>query len=436
MSGRLGFQLWGSWLPLGAVIVACGSVTPNDGDLAVPRVVGTVSTIDGYPVFVPGETFHVTVSATDDFELAYFGFSLGGGAAVHDSAAAHGRSGFRDLTFVAQPEWAGPIPFSVFVRDAAGKTDTTLVDTILVVLAERRPMTHVALPAAPFDLAWDSVRNRAYLSLPSINQIAVLDLTTGTLLPPIDLFGVPLGLDLSPGGDSLVAALRQRQSLAFVDLINGAVDTARLGIAPNEGPIHLRVLANNKAVVTIGFDGSGAGASARIVDLTGGGDMLVPGPPMAGGAVARSADRNYLLLIDDGICCNFPTRIYRTATDSFGPAKPTTNYFAATSSIDRNGTRFLVGRSVFDADLRLLVTIEPPGVWYEAATVLTGDGGAAFVTGPRTFVRARVPSSAVEQRVLVPLPPERLALSPDNATLLAITTDPKTGGWSLWLIPQ
>jgi DNA-binding beta-propeller fold protein YncE len=62
--------------------------------------------------------------------------------------------------------------------------------------------------AAPFSnevISPDS--NTAYLSVPSLNEVAVLNLATGTFGTPIDVGSDPTSLDITPERDRLLRRL-------------------------------------------------------------------------------------------------------------------------------------------------------------------------------------------------------------------------------------
>jgi hypothetical protein len=238
-----------------------------------------------------------------------------------------------------------------------------------------------------------------------------------------------------------VVALRDTPHLAMVNLEGGAVDLVHLGIPPNDfnlGPANVRVLANGKALVSITFDGFGFGGEVREFDFATGASQIRMDAGLGSKHIAltRSNDRQRLLLQDVDTCCTWPAVIYGAATDSFDvrrdALKRTTT---ATLSADARGTRFLIDDSVFDALLNFIVTLEPVGYEY-GASVITPNGIDAYMATYRAYVKVRIPHSVPLERVLVPLTPERLWLSPDGRTLIATTPDPPTSTSTLWLIPE
>src|SRR2546430_3540778 len=211
------------------VVLSLGLGCATEPDLARPEASGAFTVIDGYATYVPGDTLTLTLSGTDDQGLEWLGYNLlRGQVAIRDSFPVRGRSVTRTVAVLVPATWIGNSELSAFARDASGNVDGTTLDSIHVVNAIRRPMTSLSLPALVRDVVADSEHNLLYLSLPPAQQVAILDLTAGVLRPPIQLFGSPWGLDLTPGNDSLVVALRRTHALAFVNLATGVVDTIGL----------------------------------------------------------------------------------------------------------------------------------------------------------------------------------------------------------------
>ncbi len=422
-----------AWPWLWCVLATCTPTEPTPVDNLAPRPGGSISLAQGYALFVPGDTLRFTIRATDNGGLVSLGFTLRApSTTVLDNFTVMDTVAERAIAVVVQSRWVGRVVVSATATDAVGHSAVALLDTIEVVNAARRPLSSVPLAAPVQDAVFDSARGLLYLSLPSADQVAVLDLATGMFRTPLALAGSPMGLDLSISGDSLVVAMRRTHHLAVVNLVSGAVDSALLNVPGSDGPAALRVMANGKALVVIAFDGFGFGGQVREYDFgthaeRGRSDIAFGNEAQ----LARSADRRRLLFARGG-----EAGIYRYATDDVGPVLPVYASFGAGSeSADDNGLEFLIGASLFDDALELRVTLEPTGYQY-GPTVLAADGRTAYMVGHRTVLRVRIPDSAVLDRVLVPFTPQRLWLSPDGTVLVAATTNPVTNEPRLWLIPQ
>jgi len=302
--------------------------------------------------------------------------------------------------------------------------------------AVRRPTRNIPL-AAPYDIAFDSKRSVLYLSQPQSQQVAVLSTTTMTLQTPIALFGSPSGLDLSVGGDSLVVALKSTQLLAIVNLVTGRVDTVRLNTgAP--GLDHLRVAANDAALVSLTFGGSGYGGSIWEYYLLNGSQRRRTDAGF-GGAVteavpfARPVDRSRILLLIDDSCCPEEGDVYVSATDAIAVHQGTVSQYFPTVSADSTGKVFLIGARLFDQALNPITVLTSPG-YNGGATVVAPSGALAYLASNVGYIKVRIPDGAVLEQVLLPGVPGQLVVLPNGQTLVAVTVDPNNSVPQLSLV--
>jgi hypothetical protein len=79
----------------------------------------------------------------------------------------------------------------------------------------------VALGGAAFDLELDEPGNRAFVSVPELNQILEIDLATFAVSRVFVTSGPPLGIDLSQDRATLFAALDDLAAIAYVDVATG-----------------------------------------------------------------------------------------------------------------------------------------------------------------------------------------------------------------------
>ena len=93
---------------------------------------------------------------------------------------------------------------------------------------------------------------------------------------------------------------------------------------------------------------------------------------------------------------------------------------------------WLVGNTLYDRDLNLIVNLHPPGYEY-GPTAFSPDGRTAFLAAYRSYFRVPVPS-AVGPRVFVPLTPQRLWYLADRDVVVATTYDATSSEWRVWLI--
>ena len=291
-------------------------------------------------------------------------------------------------------------------------------------------MVGVLLPAQPYDVAYDAPRGRLYVSIPDSNRLAVIDLVSRSLAPPILLWGRPWGLDLAPSGDSLVVALRRGFSLALVNLLTGSVDTLALNMTGGlgEGPARVCVMKNRKVLYITAFDGFGYGNDIRKFDLQTRADSVV----FAGfgidqyGFIARDQRREYCIVLD-----NLSASFYSATSNSFGPVLETTGEHFPSVGAD-SSLHWLVGNTLYDRDLNLIVNLHPPGYEY-GPTAFSPDGRTAFLATYRSYIRIPVPR-AVGPRILVPFTPQRLWYLADRDVVVATTYDSVSTEWRAWLI--
>lgn len=414
---------------LAAGALRCDATSPRV-DYTTPVVQAVVTGSSGAAVFVPTDTLELSVTSSDE-ALAWTGYELGVPAGVRDSVRVSGTSVQHAFRIAVPAEWVGtPISVAAFARDASGNRGTLVLPAIEVVDAVRKTMIGVRLPAQPYDVAYDRGRGRLYVSIPDSDRLAVIDLASGSATSPVMLWGRPWGLDLTPSGDSLVVALRRGSSLALVNLVTGSVDTLPLntGAGLGQGPARVCVMSNRKVLYITAFDGFGFGNDIRIYDLQTGADSVV----FAGfgideyGLVARDQSREYGIVLDD-----LNASIYTATSNSFGSVLQSTGDYFPSVAADSSG-HWLVGNTLYDHDLNLIVNLDPPAYAF-GPTTLSADGRTAFLTADRSYIRVPVPR-AVGPRILVPDTPQRLSYLADRDVVVATTFDSPSGQWLLWLI--
>jgi hypothetical protein len=414
-----------------------------------PDVDGSLSPIEGRLTYIPGDTVTLTLTGSDDEGLRWMGYALGDQRTVRDSFSAAGREATIQRTFVVPRSWIGTSAIYAFAHDASGNQREAYFDSVHVIDGRRRPISTLVLPAPVRDFTIDSARNLLYLSLPAAQQVAVVDLATRQLRPPVQLFGSPWGLDLTPGGDSLVVALRRTHSLAFVDLATGAVDTVQLAIPSdgfNEGPGTLRVMQNRKVILAITWDGFGyAQNGIREFDLNTGTERtrhdaftqgtINGGFSTATTALVRNSERTRLVGVLEG-CCPAMGAVYSAVSDTFAAQRPTVDRFYPMLSSDATADRILVDDVVFDGSLNLLVRLGPQTVdslrnW---ATVISPDGEHAYIAREQFYKKVRTDDAVEVERVVMTVNPYLMFVTPRSDLLVAVTGNEQGGDVRLRLI--
>jgi len=416
------------------VALGCGSDGP---DVLPPQLDAAIELRDGYAAFVPGDSLGVTVTGSDDQQLEWFGFFLEGSAG--DSVRVSGRETSRTLRVAIPQSSVGVHRLVAFARDAAGNRRLSGGDTIEIIDAVRRSLISLAIPGPVHDWVIDSSRNRLYLSIPLAQQVAILDLTTRQWLPPLHLFGNPLGLDLTPNGDSLFVALRRTHYLGIVNLQTRTLDTIRLALA-NEfetGPERIRLMSNRKLIITTAFDGSGY-SSVGILEYDLGTATQQRRVAFASAihALARSGDRSRLVLVLQNGCCPAQGYYYSAVADTFIFWLTVDRFFPAVS-VDAHGNRFLIDNVVFDSTRSVVQALgytALPDSLRNWATIISPSGAFAYIARDRAYQKMRIADATDVGRVLIPLTPYLFMIHPDGGLLVAATYDAVTGENRVWLV--
>jgi len=363
-------------------------------DLGLPLVNGVASGPEPVLTFVANDTLRLAVNASDNYKLAWVGYRIGAPASRSDSVAVTTRNASQSFTLIPSSAWLGTQTVTAFARDSVGHLVQTSLGSATVVAGVRRPTYVFPLQGGIPDLVYDSVRDVVYFSEPSLNRVRVFSLATRSFAAPINLFSRPWGLDLTPGGDSLVVTLSQSTSVAIVNLQTRQVDTANLPLNPNGNPslAYVRVMANRKAFVATP-DGGGVvweldlGALSRRVRTDASVTAIVP--------MARAGDGSRLLLIGDNACCPETGSLYLSATDTFALSNPTADRYSPRVSADRSGSRFLVDESLFDGSLNLLRTFTSSTYTLGRSSALSADGLAAYLAIDSGYVKVRTVDGVV-----------------------------------------
>lgn len=420
--------------PLGQNVVITLWVEDHAGQ-ATTRVLPGVPTVDTIPPsvvggpdgtsaeYVAGDSLHITAIGSDSAGLAWLGFRVGPPANTQDSVPASGTYVSNTFVVTVQSNWIGTPAVTVFARDRGGNLATANGGQILVSDRTRVPIDTVHLDAAVRDVAYDAVRDRLYLSQPSLQRVAVLDLATMTYAAPIATPATPSGIDLTPGDDSLIVALEPTAYIGVVDLTQASptVDTLRLGTVTS-GPDALRVMANDQAIVSITFAGSGYGGQVWDYDFIADSaarrtDVGIYSSVTEATRLARSADGKKLLLLIDDSCCPEDTYVYDATTNMFSAGKGTSNTFFPAVAADSVGDRFLIGNSLYDGSLTLInafTSSEATG----AAGALSTDGSAVYLSTSSGFVKLATSDGSVVTDALLPFSPSGMWVLPGTSHLV------------------
>jgi hypothetical protein len=391
-------------------------------DSRAPIAFATVVNPRGSSGFAPGDSLRLNLSARDNARLQLVGYQFGPPANTRDSFPATDSTFSRTVGFLVPSAWTGTSTYTVFARDAVGNRRELLAGTFTVASRSRAAPWSAALGGAVRDMAYDVTRNRLYASLPDSNRVAVLSLPAQAFLTPLSITGEPRGLDLSLGGDSLLVARRTTSYVTVVNLVTGASDTLRVNNDDflGRGADNVRVMGNNKALVTITFYGSGYGGSLVEVDLATRAyrnlatvTEFVP--------LCRSGDRSKALALIDDSCCPIDGLVYDALLGNFYAHKGTVSQYFNYGSADFSASRFLVTSTLFNTELTSLGSIAPVGA--TGPSVIAPDAQTAYFATSSGITRVRTSDGGIVESFNLGAAPYRLAIAPDGLTLFAAVPD-------------
>jgi hypothetical protein len=398
------------------------------------------------PILLPGDTFWIRVGAglAPGHTLRWAGYAIGEPVKWRDSVAVSGRETMVRFPVVAREEWAGQtVPIEIFVHDERLRPGTAPYPMTVRVMRGVRPRHRVgALPGVAFDYAVDERRNVVYVSIPESNQVAVVSLATMTAQAQISMPS-PLGLDLTPSGDSLVVASRAGQSLVVVNLATGARSELPIpGLTTSWGspgwPRRVRVAANGKALVATTFAGSGTAARLVEVEMGTGAQRFrqevgIDGFISHDAVLTRSGNHRKIMMTEmGGMPMN--AQVYDSDSGRLTPTRAVLDFgefgqFAAPITGDAAGDHFLLGVSLWRSDLGAVRYLRGTDFTYYVtrsdASALAPDGATAYVQGLPGVWKMRTSDSAVLERLWLDYGDNfrEMRVHPNGRLLIALSDD-------------
>jgi len=389
-------------------------------EILPPTVSGNITIPAGDTLVLTGDTVRITFTASDDWKLHWVGYRVGAPANVRDSAAFTGTTYSDTVQFVVPASWEGASTVTLFARDAFDHYTEFTPGHFRVLDAVRRPYQTRLLGARAVDMVYDSTRNVIYFAEPDSARVAVLSLSSFTLGTPIPV-PVPasgsftMGIDIVPGGDTVVVALPGTTRLALLDRLANTVDTVHIDSI--DGLNDVRVTSSRKALVAGAGSGGGyvyfgiwehdlaTGTTTRRTDIGISGNVL-PGP------LPRSSDQTKMLLTDIGTSCGY---LYDAGADAFSACSKFGFTANALGTGTTTGDKWLVGNKLVDGSLTLIATV--PGIGGDDNVGIAPDGSAAYRPTPYGYDKISLPSGAVLERVRVTVPVTRITVLPEGTRL-------------------
>ena len=288
----------------------------------------------------------------------------------------------------------------------------------------------IPLEAPVQDIAYDAKRNLLYLAEPSFSQIGVLSLASLQYTIPIPTgTNRPTGLDLSAGQDSLIVSLPEAKAIGVINLATSSrvFDTVRISLDNflNRRPDILRVLAEGRVIIAVTFDGSGFGGQVLEYNLatrtqrvrT---DVGVNQSVTELTRLARSSDRQRMLLLIDDSCCPLWGFVYNAQTDQWSSRFDTVNRYFPSVATNSDGSRFLIGATLFTGALTFLQTYSPSG-YNDGPTALATDGATAFFATSDGVLQVRLADGGITRTLPTTGAPTQLHVLPNGKGLVVLT---------------
>jgi hypothetical protein len=333
-------------------------------DPPMPAIMMNAGTASGV-MFVGGTTDTMYVTATDNHDLAWIGWRLGAPANIGDSISPGGLSATLRLPMSITSALIGTTsPLTLFVRDAdSNETDQSYGVTQVAQYVDH-PAKSTSLDTRVTDVAFDAKRGVAYLAEPDSERIAVLSLGSMTWQSPIAVAGRVFSIDITPGGDSLLAALDTTNTIAIVNLASGRLVTTLVmppavetGASPMVDSLvwRVRVAQDDRALITLHSQIDNSSALEELNLLTDSIHLIVPpNVPPAGSSPTgvRSGDGSHVLL--PNIAATPGSTVYSAGTHTYAFNAATWTAFndpndaSLTSAADAPYT-YLVSHNAYDA---------------------------------------------------------------------------------------
>jgi hypothetical protein len=326
------------------------------------------------------------------------------------------------------PEMLGSQQLRVYARDGAGLLSVARVSqpgAFGVYPQLQRPSWTANIGARVYEVLVDTARNVAYLR--HSTGISFLSLTTRQVVRSFTMNA--LGMDITPGGDSLIVTrggTQDERGIVVIDLrssepVQTTIAIPSLDATLNQAAYGVKVAQNGKAFVAL--QGS-ASAAYRLLEIdlkTGQQRQRTDG---ANGGQTYGIDRSTdhaVLVVNRDTC----TQRYDSATDTFG---------ACTTMIPRNllptpdraGQHFGHGIKVYGADLAFEREVQSAYDLTGSTPIATIDPSGEYVyhfLHPIGILRSRVSDGALMDRVRWPITMQFvdiLRVSPDGKLMIVV----------------
>lgn len=413
------------------------------GDVTPPQVSGTLGYPAGDTLAVPGDAVSVLIDASDNVALRWVGYETGAPLNQRDSVLVTGSSARGSLVLTAPG--TGPVPISVFARDSHGlRAVSALRDLPVLTGFVRHPTVALPLAAPVHDVAMDSARGLAYVTLAGRRQLAVVNLASGQYAPSLTLPFAGISVDLTLGGDSLLIAAESAAVVAVMRLGSSPITSVLSLPTPPPMPgvqlwgYRVRALAGNRAMVSLTPDSPYTCCFGYLVSIdlstgiaqlrTDAGHRPGDGSVSMHEPLARSRDGQTLFMAET--CCTpLGAQRYLAASNSFTAlTQVTISRWVYDLSPDATANSVLFANVLLDGNLNPLRTFDIADYAQGGATLLSPDGATAYLATYDGYLKVRTTDGAILERVRLPVWAMHGAISPDGTTLVWASGTPQAFG--------
>jgi hypothetical protein len=283
------------------------------------------------------------------------------------------------------------------------------------------------------DVVINPASTLAYFTVPSENEVAVLNLATHKYAKPIPVGSDPHGIDITADGKTLYVADSGGQTISQVTIATSKVKTIETPSSFDaDTPFSIVTLDNNTALYSTTFAGSGFGGSLYSLSLMTGVSTLVSTAGINGEVtedtlLSRNASHSVAsaVLGDDS---GGPFDIYTAATG--GVVSGTDNAFIWSGALSGTGHTLLAGgyqaATVVAARTgTILATISITGWCYGSA--LSAGGGTGYCLTPTSISVLNINRFLQASTIALPSGAtgnagDAVTVSPNGKTLIAETS--------------
>jgi hypothetical protein len=398
-------------------------------------------------LLIAGASDSIAIGASDNHALAWIGWRETAPVALADSVQVNGvPSSTVSLPINVSTSLMGDtVDLTVFAKDEDGNVVSAPLNPYPVSSVTTHPTLSIPRGAGIADAAFDSTRGLLYLAKPDSQIVAVLSLNSMTYQPAIPVSGTPVGLDLSPGGDSLIVGLSSPAAVAIVSLSSASHPV--LGTLPFDSSDvvdslrALRVMGDNSvfALVThynTPYQPDAAMSLSLTTGVSYGFDST--GHTYCDPHVVRSGDRTVGLALN---CGGFNAQailsvLYATATHAFSDGAYVNglaggNNILTSGSASANGL-FQIGHGLVNANAGIVFN-GGLDAYYGAAVApgatdfFVGEGLCASIpcadSLPGLYLHYVLPGLTPTEIAVLPHPAYELTVAPNAATMYGITAD-------------